>query len=291
MIHSMSEKREDAAKTGSVSEVYALLGLNLVLSIVVVGIALLFSRKVALVVGIVIGAFVAVIYVKRKGLRLAEALRWKPISFGIAVRCTILGILAGGMTVPITMATRGIIEAAFGPSPARSLVPQLSAGGLVFYLLVGALLVAFCEETLFRGVVQGVLEGRGIRKGVVLTACLFGAVHLYPWGLPSTISFGIVLGVVTVRTNSTVSAMICHASCNSALFVYLFILQRLREDGRFGVSGEQLGGEDVVWLVWLILGLVAALFLLALVELLYRTRHTKWQPSPLAAFAVRARQQ
>jgi hypothetical protein len=89
-----------------------------------------------------------------------------------------------------------------------------------------------------------------------------------PWYFLEIVAMGVVLGIVTVRTNSIVPAVIIHI-CNNAL----------EFTGAFIVGRELPAGPP-----WAVL-VLAVLFAVAFVELLHCTRDARWQPSPLAGIA------
>ena len=127
-----------------------------------------------------------------------------------------------------------------------------------------AILPGLCEETLFRGAIQGTFEKRGVWKGVIYAAVLFAVYHLNPWNFIPAIALGVLLGLVTVRTNSILPAMVCHVSNNCMGVIMAFIYR---------------GDENEAYLL---LGALTVVFALAMWEFLYHTRRATWQPSPLA---------
>jgi hypothetical protein len=101
-----------------------------------------------------------------------------------------------------------------------------------------------------------------------VTAVLFAVLHLMPWYFLEIFAIGVVLSIVTVRTNSIVPAVIIHI-CNNAL----------EFAGAFVVGRELPAGPP--WGIFVL----AVLFAIAFAEFLRRTRDAQWQPSPLAGVA------
>jgi hypothetical protein len=93
---------------------------------------------------------------------------------------------------------------------------------LALTLFCGAVLPGVCEETLFRGVIQSVLGRRGAVKSVLITSTLFALFHFSPWNFLPPLFFGVVFGIVTLRSGSTVPAMIAHAATNSTAFILAY---------------------------------------------------------------------
>jgi membrane protease YdiL (CAAX protease family) len=94
------------------------------------------------------------------------------------------------------------------------------------FLIVMAVLPGLCEETLFRGAIQGTFEKRGVWKGVIYAAILFAVYHLNPWNFIPAIALGVLFGLVTVRTNSILPAMVCHVSNNCMGVISLHLSRR-----------------------------------------------------------------
>lgn len=98
--------------------------------------------------------------------------------------------------------------------------------------LTGATLVALVEETVFRGVLLRAWSARfGTRRALVGTAVVFGLLHHDPIG---SVVFGLVLGVVALRTGSIAVPAAMHGLYNAATGVALF------GDGGDPLTGAQL---------------------------------------------------
>lgn len=97
-------------------------------------------------------------------------------------------------------------------SGAESLYPQLYQWLMLFLLVVYAPLV---EEFIFRGfLLQRWAMKWGLRRGVIASSVLFGVLHLSnPVGLTL---FGLVMGLLYVRSRSLWVPIACHALNNLA---------------------------------------------------------------------------
>lgn len=92
----------------------------------------------------------------------------------------------------------------------------LEGPSLALQLVLVALLPAFCEELLCRGVVARALRPALGRIGaVVASALLFAAFHLSLVRFVPTLSLGIVLAIVTLAADSVWPAMVAHAINNA----------------------------------------------------------------------------
>ena len=137
---------------------------------------------------------------------------------------------------------------------------DLTSMQLLRYLLAFALLPALCEEVAFRGfVLRGLHHGYRPRNAVLLTSFFFALFHMNVFLFLPTFLFGVVMGMLTVRSRSLLPAILFHLLYNSVL-IALIPLSRLAEG-----TLPNLVYEGVPWLIGLCV--VAAT---ALVWWLYR---------------------
>jgi len=162
----------------------------------------------------------ALLFVRWKRLPVSEALRWQRPSPAVALLSLAVGITSWGVAAGMVVLASPLV----GDPPSIPALQPRTLPDLFWALLIGALLAGLCEESLFRGVLQGVLRRKGRLRGVVITAALFAVFHLNPWLLLPTFFLGLVYGVLVLRTGSTVPAILAHAATNVTAFsvVYLF---------------------------------------------------------------------
>ena len=86
---------------------------------------------------------------------------------------------------------------------------------IILALLSTAVVPAISEEFVFRGVMLSSLRKFGDGFAVLATALLFGFMHGNLVQIPFAFIVGLVLGFVTVSTNSMLPAMLIHALNNS----------------------------------------------------------------------------
>jgi membrane protease YdiL (CAAX protease family) len=81
---------------------------------------------------------------------------------------------------------------------------------IVSLLMVG-LLPAFCEEMLFRGLIlKGLSENYTEKKAILVSAFLFGLVHLNPWQFVSAFLIGLFAGWICLKSKSIVLCVYLH---------------------------------------------------------------------------------
>lgn len=110
--------------------------------------------------------------------------------------------------------------------PARQVTGLAHGWGdviLVLVLVVGAPVV---EELFFRGLLLRALRDRfGPAAAVVVSGVLFGLAHFEPLQLPVLAAFGVVLGILALRTGRLGPGICAHAAFN-ALAVYSILSSR-----------------------------------------------------------------
>jgi len=95
-----------------------------------------------------------------------------------------------------------------------------STGGLFFLLLAIAVTPAICEEILFRGYLQTVVERKisGFRI-ILITGVLFGLYHQNPMGILALVTAGIWLGLLAWKFKSLYASMVGHLVYNSSVIL------------------------------------------------------------------------
>ncbi|HYW53398.1 MAG TPA: CPBP family intramembrane glutamic endopeptidase [Candidatus Elarobacter sp.] len=147
-------------------------------------------------------------------IALAAAFLWLQPRFAIANLHPAAGALLCGAAAGALL----YLVAARGALPSRTafvarLPSLLLKGGLVT-------VVAWAEETLWRGVAFGNLEARGTVLALGLTTVCFAAAHVFGQGWPAFrphLLTGLTFGALFVLTGSLAAAIAAHATYN--LFV------------------------------------------------------------------------
>jgi membrane protease YdiL (CAAX protease family) len=104
--------------------------------------------------------------------------------------------------------TQGIV-----PQLALKLFPQDDVERLAFFALVAT--VALCEELIYRGFVQRVIQDwarSSIIVAVIGSAAFFALAHLYQGrrGLVSTLTIGIIFSAIRAWTGSLLPCVVAH---------------------------------------------------------------------------------
>jgi hypothetical protein len=92
------------------------------------------------------------------------------------------------------------------------MVQQLAqTASLPVLLLIIAVMPAIAEELVFRGVIgRGLVARWGIVPGVLITSCLFAAVHFHPAHALAVVPLGIAMHLVYLATRSFWAPVLLH---------------------------------------------------------------------------------
>lgn len=150
---------------------------------------------------------------------LAEALSMRPV----AVRTLILCLAAGAcLQFPLTELSNLLHGTVFGPDPIEQQLAlqnllearSLGQGALIILCIAGV--IPLMEELLFRGVfLFGLSRRYGAAFGVLLSAVLFGVVHLGAVPALYASVAGLVLGWLALTTGSVWPGVALHAAFNA----------------------------------------------------------------------------
>ena len=120
-------------------------------------------------------------------------------------------------------------------------------GGLLFNLLVIALIPAIGEELTFRGVVQQALvKGcKNAHVGIFLSAAIFSFIHFQFYGFLPRMFLGLLLGYLFYYSGSLWTSILMHFVNNGSAVVVAYFEHRNRID----TSVEDFGATDSPWVL------------------------------------------
>ena len=108
--------------------------------------------------------------------------------------------------------------------------PKMSNGEIILEFITIALVPAFCEEFLFRGVVLSTLMPYGKSTAVVISAVCFGLMHGNFYQFLYTTVAGLILGAVYVMTDSIWPGTIIHMINNALSVLQMVMMENLTEE-------------------------------------------------------------
>lgn len=121
-----------------------------------------------------------------------------------------------------------------------------SIGGLLFNLLVIALIPAIGEELTFRGVLQQALTRRcNVHVAVWLGAFIFSFIHFQFYGFLPRMFLGLLLGYLFYYSGSLWTSILMHFFNNGTAVVVAY----LQYNGLTHVDWEHFGETSNVWLL------------------------------------------
>jgi len=214
------------------------------------------SIIVALVLGLILPTLVIVVLISPDP---GITLRLKSTSLPSA--CWVIGA-ALCFTLLATSSVELILRTGGLPSEIQALLEEEerlmkelfsfeSAGDRLTVALAVVAVAPAAEELLFRGLLQGSLEKRlGNWAGLVMAGLAFGLLHGRLRFLPVSL-LGILIGYVTMRTNSIVSGILAHSSNNALALGLAFSGRPEFLSTSFLVGGIALGGLGLVSFLWL----------------------------------------
>lgn len=178
----------------------------------------------------------------------------------LGLRHTNLPMILWG--VVLVMASGVVIEPLLGLFPTEAYDNVQQTIGLGGWAILSTVVAApILEEILFRGLIfESCAEHWGRGVGLVVSALLFGVIHIVPVQVVNAFVVGLILGYVYLRTRSLLSVIIIHAVNNAIAYATMAL---------FG-DAANVTLRDVVpsdWLYWVIYGLSALVCLWALVRL------------------------
>lgn len=134
-------------------------------------------------------------------------------------------------------------------------------GGLLFNLLVIALIPAIGEELTFRGVLQQSLVRRckNAHVGVWLSAFIFSFIHFQFYGFLPRMFLGLLLGYLFYYSGSLWTSILMHFINNGSAVVVAFLDYK----GVINVDWEHFGATTNVWLLLLSLVVTVGLIVLS----------------------------
>ena len=119
---------------------------------------------------------------------------------------------SGGYDVSILPADAGHESAddVFVDNTSAELATTMGQENLFLNILFVALLPAFVEEFVFRGVFYQTYRKSSMKAALVLSGLLFGCMHMNFNQFLYTFVFGMILVFMMEATGSIVTSMICH---------------------------------------------------------------------------------
>ncbi len=131
---------------------------------------------------------------------------------------------------------------------------------LFINLIIIAVIPAFGEELLFRGVIQRIFSNltNNIHWGIFITAFIFAALHMQFFGFLPRIAMGMLFGYLLVWTKSLWVPILAHLVNNGMAVCVSYFINK----GKLPEDVEKIGGTGIgIWISGFI-SLILVIFLL-----------------------------
>jgi membrane protease YdiL (CAAX protease family) len=166
--------------------------------------------------------------VRRRGISLKELLgpRWSRGKENLVDMAIAAGFLVASLIV-LTL-VRHLLRMTEGVDNVKFMMPD-GPLEMVFWVLL-SFTAGVCEETIFRAYLQRQLAAwtRNLTVGIVISAAIFGAMHVYQGG-KQAISigiFGLLFGILAAVRRSVKPGMMAHAAQDSFAGILISILSK-----------------------------------------------------------------
>ena len=241
----------------------------------IIGMSLLFGLAVGLPIGI-IGMLLDVGHLKTPIVESAMNLVLYVGSYYLTFRWARKNVafykgepakMAWGSVAPLVLIVSAIMVVATGflLDPLTELIPRVEffeeltfrvIRPDIFSFLAAVIAAPILEELLFRGIIlDGMLKRYSPAKAILLSAMLFGLIHINPVQVVNAFFLGLLFGWVYWKTGSLRSVMLMHAANNGLVFVFLLLFPNANESmfsalgGNIAIyGGVVLASGIIVWL-------------------------------------------
>ncbi len=162
-----------------------------------------------------------------------KIIRFKKIPITSAILCVVIAICSYPVVVCLNLLSMLFVENAM-----VNVMTDVMSKGLVFSMLLMALMPAIVEETIFRGVVYNTYSKRRPLLGVFLSAFLFGLMHMNFNQMPYAFFLGIVMALLMEACDSVVAPMIFHFTLNGSSTLLSFLTMGEVESTEMTQTGD-----------------------------------------------------
>ena len=124
-----------------------------------------------------------------------------------------IGILSFFINIAVSSLFNGILSFTgydFNKFPSSSSASSMTIGNFFIDVLIVAVLPAFCEEFLHRGVVLQGIKHAGYKKAIVISSMLFALLHFNIRQVSYAFVIGLILGLISVVAKNIWPAIIVH---------------------------------------------------------------------------------
>lgn len=149
------------------------------------------------------------IYLKVSGTKVRTLIPYKKIRISDAFLAVIMTYLFYPLLVVMNLLTMFFVE-----NTSAEITTMMGNESILLNILFVALLPACVEEFVFRGVLYQTYQKSSMKIAMILSAFLFGCMHMNFNQFLYAFVFGMILVLIMEATGSIVTSMICHFLLN-----------------------------------------------------------------------------
>lgn len=173
------------------------------------------------------------------------------------------------LSMPLTTLINAI-SMLFVDNTVMALSDQIMGVPFLVMLFFMAVVPAFCEETLFRGVVYGGYRKHGSKFwAVILSGFLFGIMHMNLNQALYAFAIGVLLALLLEATNSILPTMLFHFIYNAQSCCLMFLVEAIMPGFYSDSANTALAATDLYSMISVYI-LIAAIFTPLAICMLYK---------------------
>ncbi len=173
---------------------------------------------VIMVAGQMLLSLPALIYMRLRKIPVGEALQLNSLTWDNMKMAVMVLVCSYPLVGVLNFLTMLFVE-----NEVSDLLNHFMPYGLQISVILMALLPAFNEEILCRGVIYGSYRRRSPLKGIFLSAIIFGVFHLNLNQLPYACLLGVIFALMNEATGSTLTSVLMHFLLNAFNVVMNFM--------------------------------------------------------------------
>lgn len=181
-----------------------------------------FSFLIQVCVLFCVPLFLSCVFLQIKPRQVFKSCNYEKINIQTVLISFALGILCFVINIAVSSLFSGILEfLGYEYTGATSVdADYYSLGNFFLQIFTVAILPAFCEEFLHRGVILQGVKHMGFKKAIVISSLLFGLMHFNINQVCYAFVIGLILGFVSVVSKNIFPAVIIHFT-NNFISIYL----------------------------------------------------------------------
>lgn len=206
-----------------------------------------------------------ILFFKQKPKEVFQKTGFKKIGIKVVLLSLLIGIIAFLLNIVVSSVFNGIINALGYESSSSGSSGDYSVLNFFVNVLCVAILPAFCEEFLHRGVLmRGMFNSVSVKHALIISSICFGLMHLNIVQVFYAAILGVLIGFVSIVAKSIWPAIIIHFVNN---FVNVYLSFASHNGWIFGDFYDAISNfiseNFLISLLFIIVGICLLLFLLA----------------------------